>query len=111
MRLLGVGLALALLQSSAFAMDVDEGKAFLQGAWRTPSESWIFEGDTWHQFNGGKQFETAYEVEAMPAQMFRVVSVDTGRRYVVHADRELGTMNWFIEGESDRIAFLMRVKD
>lgn len=102
---------MALLQTGALAMDAEDGKAFLQGAWRAPTESWIFEGDTWKQFNGGLQVETSFEVETLPLDMFTVVSGETGRRYVVHADRRVDTMTWFLEGSTDRIGYFMRSKD
>lgn len=113
MRLTKFAAAMAALLSAvtaAHAMDADTAKSFLQGTWSAASETWIFTGDRWQQFNGGVTTDTTFEVEEMPADMFVVISGHAGRRYVVHAKPEYGTMTWFPEGETQQLGFYTRRK-
>ena len=99
-----------VLSAASTAMEPDEAKAFLQGTWSANSETWIFTDDRWQQFIGGVSTDTTYTVEAMPAEMFVVISGETGRRYVVHATPQFGSMTWFVEGETQQIGFYSRQK-
>lgn len=111
MRMAAIGLAFLCLQGNASALEAEQAKAFLQGAWRAVSESWIFEGDTWRQFNGGVTTNTTFTVEPLPLEMFVVVSGETGRRYVVHASQQFQNMTWFAEGDTRQLGHYTRVSD
>lgn len=89
-------------------MDTSTADAFLQGSWKGRAETWLFESGVWTQFNGGTHVETTYAIEALPENLFTVVSGETGSRYVVHTNALPPSMSWYREGETEQIGFYTR---
>ncbi|WDQ98198.1 hypothetical protein PSC71_13265 [Devosia sp. J2-20] len=103
------GLAALLLTSSGAALDAADAKAFLQGSWKGRSETWIFQGEQWKQFNGGTMTDTTFQVEPLPENLFVVISAQTGNRYVVHTNSMPPSMTWYQEGKTEQIGFYLRL--
>lgn len=101
----------AAFSTQATAMEAEQAREFLQGTWVAAAETWIFADDEWQQFNRGVMLKTTFEVEALPADMFIVVSAETGRRYVVHTSPQFNSMSWYAEGTSEQIGYYTRRAD
>lgn len=95
-----VGLT-AVMIGPALAIDAVEARQFLMGAWTGSGETWIFsEDDGWQQFVGGTSYPSRFTTEAMPENLFVLVSGTTGKRYVVHTGASGSMMSVFLEGET-----------
>lgn len=107
-RLAMVAAALIGSMAGAAAMDENEAFAWLQGSWRGDNETFVFEGQNWTQFLGGKRVDTTYAIEPMPENLFVLISNLSQKRYVVHAHTPHSTMAWYLEGETRQDGFYQR---
>lgn len=104
-------ICIALMSAGGpLAMDGNEAAEFLQGTWKATSETWIFSESRWQQFVGGVVTDTTFTTEALPSDMFILVSGHSGRRYVVHTNPEFGSMTIFAEGETKQLGFFTKQK-
>jgi len=104
---------LAVLAGGAAAVEIDDATQWLAGEWQNQfqAETWSFGSDgMWTQYVGGEIFESAYEIEARPANTFAVISRNTGSTYIVHRRSE-DSMSVFKEGETASVGSFARIKD
>jgi hypothetical protein len=108
----GAALLTLTALGQASALDAEAAKQFLFGAWTAPGETWVFSEDgRWSQFIGGKTTETTFATEAMPENLFALISGASGRRYVVHTTTIPGLMTVYPENETRAIGTFTRRSD
>lgn len=107
---LAAAIALASIAPAA-AMDAQAARQYLLGAWTAPGETWIFGDDgSWQQFVGGVTYESSFTTEAMPENLFVLVS-SSGKRYVVHTSTNPRMMAVYAEGQQRPLGTFLRRTD